>query len=143
VGRVLFIDTLSITLVVFGPPFGGLVCLEKCRDDVVDCSCESTGQSVYGSQIGFLGPFGPFWCKTNGGITSSHVAVSNMPIYDGFLDVYVFGMLHVLYIYIYIKIRAHILTNFNISLHSVTGIHAVGIKKERKKTINKQRHRIS
>jgi hypothetical protein len=30
--------------------------------------------------------------------------VSDMPIYDGFLDVYMFGMLHVLYIYICICI---------------------------------------
>jgi hypothetical protein len=47
-GMFYFVDTLFITLVVSGPPFGGLVCLRKCRDDVVDCSCESAGQSVYG-----------------------------------------------------------------------------------------------
>jgi hypothetical protein len=56
--------------------FGGLVCLRKCSNDVVDCSCESGGQSVYGPQIGFLEPFDPFRCKTNGSITSSHVAHS-------------------------------------------------------------------
>jgi hypothetical protein len=68
-------DTLSITPVVSGPPFGGMVCLQECRD-VVDCSCESAGQSVYGPRIGFLGNFSPFWCKTFGGITSSCVARS-------------------------------------------------------------------
>jgi hypothetical protein len=72
-GRVLFFDTLSITLVVSGPPFGGLVCLRKCRDDV-DCSCESAGQLVHGPRIGFLGPFDPLRCGTNSSITSSHVA---------------------------------------------------------------------
>jgi hypothetical protein len=34
-------DTVSITPVVSGPPFGGMVCLQECRDDVVECSCES------------------------------------------------------------------------------------------------------
>jgi hypothetical protein len=70
-GHVLVFGTLFITLVVSGLPFGGLVCLRKCRHDVVDCSCESAGQSVYGPQIGFLRPFDPFRCKTNGSITSS------------------------------------------------------------------------
>jgi hypothetical protein len=98
-GRVLFFDTLFITLVVSGPPFGGLVCLRKCFDDVVDCSCESAGQSVYGPRICFLGPFDPFRCKT---IVVLLVVVwpvvSDMPIYDGFLDMYVFCMLHVSYV---------------------------------------------
>jgi hypothetical protein len=71
-----FLDTLSITLVVSGLPFGSLLCLGKFRDDVVDCSCESAGQSVYGPRIGFLGHFGPFCCKTDGSITSSRVARS-------------------------------------------------------------------
>jgi hypothetical protein len=53
-----------------------MVCLQKCHDDVVDCSCESAGQSVYGPRIGFLGHFSPFQCKTFGGITSSCVARS-------------------------------------------------------------------
>jgi hypothetical protein len=91
-------DTLSITLVVSGPPFGGLVCLRKCRDDVVDCSCESVGQSVYGLRIGFLGPFSPFRCKVIVLLIVVWPVVSDMPIYDGFFDVYVFCMLHVLYI---------------------------------------------
>jgi hypothetical protein len=73
---VFFFYTLSITLVVSGLPFGGLVCLRKCRDDVNDFSCESAVDSMYGSRIGFLGPFDPFWCKTNGSITSSCVAHS-------------------------------------------------------------------
>jgi hypothetical protein len=76
VGRVLFSDTLSITLVVFGPPIGGIVCLSKCRDGVVDCFCESLGQWVYGPRIGFLGHFDPCRCKTDSSITSSHVARS-------------------------------------------------------------------
>jgi hypothetical protein len=88
---VFYFLTLSITLVHFGPPFGGLVSLRKCRDDVVNCSCESAGQSAYGPRIGFLGPFDPFRCRTSGSITSSHV-----PIHDGFLDMYMFCMLHVL-----------------------------------------------
>jgi hypothetical protein len=95
-----FFDTLSITLVVSGLPFGGLVCLRKCRDDVVDCSCESARQLVYGPRIGFLGPFDPFRCKL---MVVLLVVVWNVvydiPIYDGFLDVYVFCMLHVLHIY--------------------------------------------
>jgi hypothetical protein len=61
-----FFDTLSIAVVIFGLPFGSLVCLRKCRDDVFDCSCEIAGQSVYEPQICFLGPFDPFQCKTNG-----------------------------------------------------------------------------
>jgi hypothetical protein len=75
-GHVLFFNTLSTTLVVSGLPFGGLVCLRKWRDNVLDCSCESAVQSVFGPRIGFLGPFDPFRCKTNGSITSSPVARS-------------------------------------------------------------------
>jgi hypothetical protein len=75
-GRVLFIDILSITLVVSGSPFGGLVLLRKCRDDVVDCFCVSAGQSVYGPRIGFLGPYDSFLRKTGGSINSSRVARS-------------------------------------------------------------------
>jgi hypothetical protein len=72
-----FFDTLSITLVVSDPPFGSLVCLSKCHDDVVDYSCESAGQLVYGPRIGFLGPFDPFPCNTGGSsITSSCVTCS-------------------------------------------------------------------
>jgi hypothetical protein len=70
VGRVLF-----FTLVVFGLPIGGVVCLSKCRDGVVDSSCESAGQSMYGPRIGFLGHFNPCWCKTNGSIDSIYSIV--------------------------------------------------------------------
>jgi hypothetical protein len=56
-GAYFIFDTLSITLIVSGPPIGGMVCLRKCRDNIVDCSCESAGQSVYGPRIGFLGLF--------------------------------------------------------------------------------------
>jgi hypothetical protein len=42
VGHVLFFDTLSITLVVSGPPIGGVVCLcQSAMVHVVDSSCES------------------------------------------------------------------------------------------------------
>jgi hypothetical protein len=41
----------------FGPPIGVMVCLSKCPDGVVDCFCESVGQSVYRPRIGFLGHF--------------------------------------------------------------------------------------
>jgi hypothetical protein len=64
-------DTLSSTLVVSCPPIGSVVCLSKCCDDVVDCSCESAGQLVYGPRIGFLGHFDPCQCKTNSSITSN------------------------------------------------------------------------
>jgi hypothetical protein len=100
-GACFIFDTLSITLVVSGPPFGSLVCLREYRDGVVDCSCESAEQSVYGLQISFLGHLNPFRCKTFGSIILLVVmwpVVSNMPIYDGFLDVYMSCMLHVLYI---------------------------------------------
>jgi hypothetical protein len=78
---------LSITPVVSGPPFGGMVCLQECRDDVVDGPCESAGQLVYGPRIGFLGHFSP-------GVSVIVVwpVVSDKPIYYGFLDVYVFCM---------------------------------------------------
>ena len=75
-GQVLFFDTLSITLGVYGLPFSGLVCLEECRNNAVDCSSESAGQSVYGPRTSFLEHFGPFRCKTDGSITSSHLARS-------------------------------------------------------------------
>jgi hypothetical protein len=75
VGACFIFDKLCITLVVSGPPFGGLVCLRKCRDNV-DCSCESVGQSVYGPRISFLGHFNPFWCRTDSSITRSLVARS-------------------------------------------------------------------
>jgi hypothetical protein len=52
------------TLVVSGPSIGGVVCLSKCRVDVVDCSSESAELSVYGPRIGFMGHFDPFRCKT-------------------------------------------------------------------------------
>jgi hypothetical protein len=56
--------------------------------DVVDCSYESAGQLVYGPRIGFLGRLDPCRCKT---IVVLLVVVwpvvSDMPIYDGFLDV--------------------------------------------------------
>jgi hypothetical protein len=41
VGASFVFDTLSITPVVSGPPFCGMVCLQECRDDVVDCSSEA------------------------------------------------------------------------------------------------------
>jgi hypothetical protein len=69
-------ETFSITPVVSGPPFGGMVCLQGCRDDVVDSFCESAGLSVYGPWIDFLGHFSPFRCKNFGGIASSRVAGS-------------------------------------------------------------------
>jgi hypothetical protein len=40
-----FFDTLSVTLVVSGPPFGSLVCLRKCHDDVVLTVRQQTAQS--------------------------------------------------------------------------------------------------
>jgi hypothetical protein len=92
--------TLSITLVFFGVPIASMFCLRKCRDDVVDCSCESAGQLLYGPRIGFLGLFDPCRSGTLGCTTSLVVVwpvIFDMPIYDGFLDVYVFCMLHVLY----------------------------------------------
>jgi hypothetical protein len=69
-------DTLSVTPVVSGPPFGGMVCLQECRDDVFDCSCESAGQSVYGPRISFLGLYNPCQCKTSCCATSSRVTRS-------------------------------------------------------------------
>jgi hypothetical protein len=104
VGHVSFVDTLSITLVVSSLPFGRLFCLRKCLDDVVDCSCESVGQSVYGPWIGFLGPFVPFGVRLMPLVMVVLLVVvwpmvSNMPIYDGSLDMCVFCMLHLLYIY--------------------------------------------
>jgi hypothetical protein len=97
VGRVLFFDILSITLVVSGQPIGGVVCLSKCRVDVVDCSFESAGQLVYGPRICFLGYCDPCLCKTSGCTTSSCVARSlRYAIYDGFLDVNISCMLHTL-----------------------------------------------
>jgi hypothetical protein len=76
-----------------------MACLRKCCDDVVDCSCEIAGQSVYGPRIGFLGLFDPCWCETCGCTTRSCVTRSlRHAHYDGFLNVYMFCMLHVLYI---------------------------------------------
>jgi hypothetical protein len=63
--NLVFLNTLSIILVVSGLPIGGLVCLSKCCIDVVDCSCESAGQSLYGPRIGFLRHFNPWRYKTS------------------------------------------------------------------------------
>jgi hypothetical protein len=100
-GACFIFDTLSIILVVSGPPFGGLVCLGKCQDDVIDCSCESAGQSVYGPRIGFLGHFG------SSGVRLMVVllvivwpVVFDVPIHDGSLDLCVFCAFYVLYIHL-------------------------------------------
>jgi hypothetical protein len=83
-GAYFIFDILSITLVVSGLPIDGVVCLSKCSDDVVDCSCECAGQLVYGPRISFLGHYIPCRCKTVWPI------VSEMPIYHGFLNLHVF-----------------------------------------------------
>jgi hypothetical protein len=73
-----------------------MVCLQECHDDVVDCSCESARQSVYGPQISFLGHFSVRLLVLL--LVVVWPVVFDMPIYDSFLDVYVLCMLHVLYI---------------------------------------------
>jgi hypothetical protein len=103
VGCVFFVDTLYITLVVSSPPIGGMVFLSKCRVDVVDCSYESAGQSVYGNRLvswDILIPAGVGLLVLL--LVVVWPVVSDMPIYDGFLDVYMFCMLHVA-CYIYMK----------------------------------------
>ena len=103
VGRVLFIyffDTLSITLVVSGPPIGGVVCLSKCRDVVFfivsvrvqDSRCMGLGPVSWGLSI----PAGVRCLVVL--LVAVWPVVSDMPIYDEFLDVHVSCTCHVLYI---------------------------------------------
>jgi hypothetical protein len=99
VGVFYIFDTLSITLVVSGLPFGGLVCQRKCRGDVVivpvrvqDSWCMCLGSVSWDLSI----PSGVRLMVVL--LIVVWPVVSDMPIYDGLLDMYMFCMLHVLYI---------------------------------------------
>jgi hypothetical protein len=86
-GAYFIFDTLSITLVVSGPPIGDVICLSKCRDDVVDWSCESRCMGLGSNSWDILITDGVRLLVVL--LVVVWPVVSDMPIYDGFLDMYV------------------------------------------------------